>query len=77
MVYLLLLFGLAGLCSGLIVLNGAWKMRKLKSYRFCCFSAVLAMLPMGMGFIVGWPAGIWALVVLRRPDVRAAFARSA
>jgi hypothetical protein len=75
--FVLLLLGLASLCSGLIVLNGARNMRKLKNYRFCRFSAVLAMLPLGMGFVLGLPFGIWALVVLRRADVRAAFAQSA
>jgi tRNA A-37 threonylcarbamoyl transferase component Bud32 len=103
-----LLLGFATLCSGLIVLRGAWNMHKLKNYRLCRFSAVLAMLPLsyafvtagvigfgapipdllamlfllamlllGLGFVFGLPLGIWALVVLRRADVRAAFARSA
>jgi hypothetical protein len=106
--FVFLLLGFATLCSGLIVLRGAWNMHKLKNYRLCRFSAVLAMLPLsyafvtagvigfgapipdllamlfllamlllGLGFVFGLPLGIWALVVLRRADVRAAFARSA
>ena len=99
--FVFLLLGFASLCTGLIVLRGAWNMRKLKNYRLCRFSAVLAMLPLGwgfvtasvigfgapnpvllamlylgLGFVFGLPFGIWALVVLRRADVRAAFARS-
>jgi hypothetical protein len=69
-----LLLGFASLCSGLIVLRGAWSMRKLKNYRLCLCSAMLAML---LGFGLGLPFGIWALLVLRRADVRAAFAVSA
>jgi hypothetical protein len=103
--FVFLLLGFATLCSGLIVLRGAWNMHKLKNYRLCRFSAVLAMLPLScafvtagvigfgadplamlfllaillldLGFVFGLPLGIWALVVLRRADVRAAFARSA
>jgi len=85
-------------------------MRKLKNYRFCRFSAVLAMVPLSLvTYAVGglWVAGVsavsamfslgfgfpllgllfgiwalgllfgtWALAVLRRADVRAAFAQS-
>ena len=71
-VVLLLSGGIMGV--GVIVMAGAIKMRKLKSYRFCRFSSVLAMLPLGSGFVFGLPFGIWSLVVLRRADVRAAFA---
>jgi tRNA A-37 threonylcarbamoyl transferase component Bud32 len=105
--FVFLLLGFATLCSGLIVLRGAWNMHKLKNYRLCRFSAVLAMLPLScafvtagvigfgaptpdllamllvlamllldFGFVFGLPLGIWALVVLRRADVRAAFARN-
>jgi len=109
-IFVFLLLGLATLCSGLIVLNGARNMRKLKNYRFCRFSAVLAMVPLSLvTYAVGglWVAGVsavsamfslgfgfpllgllfgiwalgllfgtWALAVLRRADVRAAFAQS-
>jgi hypothetical protein len=33
----------------------------------------VAMLPFGVGFLMGLPAGIWALRLLARPDVKAAF----
>jgi hypothetical protein len=35
------------------------------------------MLPLTVGWLVGLPAGVWALRVLRRPEVRAAFAEVA
>jgi hypothetical protein len=34
------------------------------------------MLPLGFGFMIGVPFGVWSLLVLRRPDVKAAFALS-
>jgi hypothetical protein len=63
----------AGISVGLIVIAGAVRMRQLKSYRFCRLSSILATLPLGLGFVVGLPAGIRALLDLRRPDVKAAF----
>lgn len=57
-VFSFIVMGLAGL-----VMRGGWHMLTLESYR----AAVLA------GFL-GQPIGIWALFVLSRPEVRAAFA---
>lgn len=56
------------------ILWGAFKMSRLESYGWAVASAVgaLCVLP---GYLVGWPAGLWALFVLRRPEVRAAFQR--
>ncbi len=72
-ILLVALLMLAGLAGGLIVVAGAVKMRKLQSYRLCRPSSILAMLPLGFGFVLGLPFGIWALLVLRRTDVQAAF----
>jgi tRNA A-37 threonylcarbamoyl transferase component Bud32 len=63
--------------SGAVVVIGAWRMRKLKNYRFCRVACILATLPLGHGFLVGLPCGIWALRVLSRADVKAAFAANA
>jgi hypothetical protein len=72
-VFILLTVGTIG--AGLFVLNGAIHMRKLKNYRLCRRSVVLAMLPLGFGFFLGLPFGIWALLVLQRADVRSAFSQ--
>jgi serine/threonine protein kinase len=61
---------------GIIVIIGAWRMFKLRNYRFCRASCILAMLPLGPGFVLGLPVGIWVLWVLVRPDVKAAFAEN-
>lgn len=62
---------------GLFILIGARKMRHLESYGFAMVSAILAVLPiLGPHYIVSLPMGMWALIVLTRPEVKAAFARS-
>ncbi len=61
---------------GGIILAAALKMRKLKAYRLCRMGSILAMLPLSPAFLIGLPLGIWALCVLRRPDVKAAFAEN-
>jgi hypothetical protein len=74
---LLVLFLLtASALSGIMIIWGAVKMHKLKAYRFCRMISILAMLPLGFGVVFGLPFGVWSLLVLRRPDVKAAFAEN-
>lgn len=47
-------------------------MRVLASYRLAIAASILAMI-LPPGSLIGLPFGIWALVVLTRPEVRAAF----
>jgi hypothetical protein len=54
------------LIVGLVILLGALKMMKLKSYGFAFTSAILAMLPCLSCCLIGLPIGIWALVVLSK-----------
>jgi protein involved in polysaccharide export with SLBB domain len=54
------------------ILLGALKMQRLESLALARLAAVAAML-IGPGYIIGWPVGIWSLVVLSRPEVVAAF----
>lgn len=56
-----------------IVLCGALKMRRLEAYGLAIAASILAMLPCHLGFPVGLPVGIWALIVLSKPEVKAAF----
>jgi tRNA A-37 threonylcarbamoyl transferase component Bud32 len=58
----------------LILLFGAWRMRRCRSYEFAHMASLLAMLPWSPAFPLGLAMGIWSLVTLRRPEVRAAFA---
>ncbi len=73
-----LLFGLptnaAGLAIALVCLFGSLRMLKLKSYGLALTSALLMLLPCGACCCcVNVGAGIWALVVLSKPEVKAAF----
>jgi hypothetical protein len=56
-----------------LLLLGARKMARLELRGLAIAAAVVAMLPCHPGFIVGLPVGLWALLVLLRPEVAAAF----
>jgi hypothetical protein len=67
--------GLTGLCALLTVLGG-WRMYTLRSYGLSIVGAVAAAIPClsvtaccGLGEIVG----LWAVIVLAKPEVREAF----
>ncbi|RKH59023.1 hypothetical protein [Corallococcus aberystwythensis] len=58
---------------GLVIL-GAWKMKNLQSYGLAMTAAILCCIPCcgpccGLSLI----PGIWSVIVLNRPDVKAAF----
>ena len=58
---------------GVIILGGM-KMQKLQSYNLAMAAAVVALLPCSCPCcLIGIPLGIWALVVLMKPEVKAAF----
>lgn len=52
---------------------GAWQMRNLKSYGLAVTACVLGMLPCSGCCCVTLPIGIWALMTLMKPEVKAAF----
>ena len=57
------------------VLYGAIKMKNLESHSTARAAAIVAMIPLlGPCFVLGIPFGIWAWVVLGKPDVKNAFA---
>ena len=66
--------GVAAWVLGLLLIVAALRLMRLKGYRFAFAAGILAMAPLPPFFLVGLPVGIWALVVLRRPEVKAAFA---
>jgi hypothetical protein len=67
---------LSGAAAGFIA-YGAWSMRRGRRYRISVAAAILACIPVISPWMyVGIPFGIWALLVLRKPDVRAAFKRN-
>jgi hypothetical protein len=62
--------------TGLMVL-GAWKMRKLEVYGMALTASFVAVLPIHLTVLLTLPVGVWALILLARRDVRAAFDRVA
>jgi hypothetical protein len=59
---------------GAVMMSGGLRMRKLRKRRLAMAGAIAAVLP--TPFIVfSLPFGIWSLIVLTRPSVKAAFAR--
>jgi hypothetical protein len=48
---------------------GAVLMLRLRSYALAVTAALLALLPWSPAWLLGLPMGIWALIVLRRPEV--------
>jgi hypothetical protein len=59
---------------GVIVLIGAAKMQKLQNYQFALTASIVAMVPcLSPCCVFGLPFGIWALVVLNKPEVKSQF----
>jgi len=60
------------LAAGVVILFGAFKMQRLKSYGLSVAASILAMIT-PPGLLVGLPFGIWALIVLNLREIKAAF----
>ena len=64
------------LAISVLILVGAQKMKALQSYEFALAAATLSMVPCltpCCGYLLGVAFGIWALVVLRKPEVKSHF----
>ena len=64
---------IVGLLVAAIILVGGIKMKRLESYGLAMTGSIVAMLPCSLCCLVGLPIGIWALVVLSKPEVKSAF----
>lgn len=61
-----------------VVLYGALQMKNLRSYGWAMTACILAMVPCTSPCcLVGLPIGIWALVVLLKPEVKSALKQAA
>jgi hypothetical protein len=66
----------AGVAVAVLTIVGGLRMRALRSWGLALTGAILALMPCCSSCCcVGMPFGIWALVVLMKPEVKAAFAR--
>lgn len=62
------------LTMGTLITLGAVKMKNLQSYTFAYTISILAMIPcLSPCCLLGLPFGIWALVVLNKPEIKAQF----
>ena len=69
-----ILQGVVAAAIGVVVLMGASKMQSLTSYQFAFTAAILAMVPcLSPCCLLGLPFGIWALVVLNKPEIKSQF----
>lgn len=65
---------LFGVAINTLVAVGALKMQRLESWGLALTAAILTILPCGgCCCLIGIPIGVWALVVLNKPEVKAAF----
>jgi hypothetical protein len=63
-----------GLAISALILVGAMRMQKLTNHGMAMAAAIIAMIPcLSPCCLLGIPFGIWALVVLSRPDVKSQF----
>jgi hypothetical protein len=56
-----------------VLIFGAWNLMQLRSYRLALAGSILGILSFPPGAIVSIPMGIWALVVMAKKEVKAAF----
>ena len=66
--------GVVGILVSVVILLGAMKMKKLESYGLAMAASIIAMIPcLSPCCLLGLPIGIWAVVVLSKPEVKSAF----
>lgn len=61
---------------GILVVVGAYNIMRLRSHRMAVAGSAAAVLPFLPGAIIGLPMGIWALVLLMKKEIKAAFGQS-
>jgi hypothetical protein len=67
-------FCFVGLLVAGFIIYASLKMKKLTQWSLCIAASIIAMIPcISPCCIVGLPIGIWCLVVLTKPEVRASF----
>jgi hypothetical protein len=63
-----------GLLVAAFIIYASLKMKELTQWGLCVAASIIAMIPcISPCCIVGLPIGIWCLVVLTKPEVRASF----
>jgi hypothetical protein len=70
---LILLLFVLSFGMGIVMIIGGLKMMRLQSHGWAMTASVLALLPCSPAGLLGLVVGIWSLIVLSRPRVKAAF----
>jgi len=69
-----IMFRIIGILACVFIFYGAIKMKKLENYGLCMGASIVAMIPcISPCCLIGLPMGIWALVVLNKPEVKGSF----
>lgn len=69
-----LVFNFIAIGIGVLIVMGALRMKNLRSYGMAMSASIVAMIPcISPCCLLGLPFGIWALVVLMKPEVKNAF----
>ena len=63
-----------GVVMDVLVLLGGLRMKQLRSYGLAMAGAICALIPCNSCCCLGFPAGLWAIIVLSNADVKAGFA---
>lgn len=66
-------FGIAIVALNCVVAWGAWQMMNGERYQFAMVASILAITPMTGCCLITLPFGVWGLVVLQEPPVKAWF----
>src|ERR1043166_7627166 len=72
-----LLVSLISIAAAPIIMYGGVQMLSARKYSVALLAAILALIPFSsLCCVFGTPIGIWAIVVLRKPEVKTAFQTS-
>ena len=67
-------FAVVGLLTAAFIVYGSLKMKELESHSLSVAAAVVALIPcVSPCCLLGLPVGIWSLVLLVKPEIKAAF----
>lgn len=67
------IFGVVSFTLNLLVVVGGFRMQSFSGRTLAIVGAVCAIIPINSCCCIGIPVGIWALIVLMNPDVKAVF----
>ena len=68
------LVSLISIAASPIIIFGGIQMLRARRYSIALWAAILALIPLtSLCCIPGIPIGIWALIILRHPEVRTSF----